>query len=195
MAWLLPRVLYLRPVQSSTVPINRSLCIEIAASTTEQDSMRLISALCVVLGAVSPAHGNAIRALARRSQPDAACFRRASPTATPTDLAKPLQASHTKGDMTYYDLGLGSCGLDDSGKDDTDSIVALSHLQMGEQSNDNPFCGRTISIRMGNKITEATVRDKCMGCATEDIDVSKAVFNDLVGSLDAGRVRVEWWFN
>ncbi|KAH7363592.1 RlpA-like double-psi beta-barrel-protein domain-containing protein-containing protein [Plectosphaerella cucumerina] len=96
--------------------------------------------------------------------------------------------------MTYYDLGVGACGIDDGGKDDTDNIVALSHLLMGERSTGNLFCGKVITIRLGGQTTTAVVHDKCMGCAKEDVDVSKAVFNKLVGALDAGRVRVEWWF-
>ncbi|KAH7357683.1 RlpA-like double-psi beta-barrel-protein domain-containing protein-containing protein [Plectosphaerella cucumerina] len=97
--------------------------------------------------------------------------------------------------MTYYDLGLGACGMDDSGKDNEENIVALSHVLMGTESNTNPFCGKVITIRLGSQTTTAVVRDKCMGCAKEDVDVSKALFNRLVGSLDPGRVRVEWWFN
>ncbi|KAH7363549.1 RlpA-like double-psi beta-barrel-protein domain-containing protein-containing protein [Plectosphaerella cucumerina] len=97
--------------------------------------------------------------------------------------------------MTYYDLGVGACGIDDGGKDDAENIVALSHLLMGEESNRNPFCGKVITIRLGSQTTTAVVHDKCMGCAKGDVDVSRAVFNKLAGSLDAGRVPVEWWFN
>jgi hypothetical protein len=76
---------------------------------------------------------------------------------------------HT-GDLTYYALGMGACGWDDSGKDQTENIVAISYAVMGEQSNGNPMCGKTISISYGGKTITATIRDKCMGCAPDDID-------------------------
>ncbi|KAL1865655.1 hypothetical protein VTK73DRAFT_5101 [Phialemonium thermophilum] len=116
--------------------------------------------------------------------------------AAPSVAQKPASGSSSyEGDLTYYTLGMGACGYDDSGKDMTTNIVAISHLLMGEQSNGNPMCGKTISISSGGKTITATVRDKCMGCATYDIDVSEAAFVDLLGSTDVGRKTVSWWFN
>jgi hypothetical protein len=100
-----------------------------------------------------------------------------------------------QGEFTYYDIGQGACGEDDSGKDDSINIVALSHLLMGTASNNNPMCGKTISIKANGKTVQATVKDKCMGCAVNDIDVSRKVYNEIWGSLDSGRTAVEWWFN
>lgn len=65
---------------------------------------------------------------------------------------------------------MGACGEDDTGKDETDYIVALSHDLMGTQSNGNPYCGKTITISYGGKTVQATVKDKCMGCALDSID-------------------------
>jgi hypothetical protein len=105
----------------------------------------------------------------------------------------PVSAYH--GDLTYYAVGLGACGFDDSGKDHTENIVAVSHLLMGTQSNGNPFCGKTITVSYGGKKVQATVRDKCMGCEKEAIDCTEKMFLELFGSLDKGRGSVEWWFN
>lgn len=99
------------------------------------------------------------------------------------------------GEFTYYDIGMGACGEDDSGKDETENIVALSHLLMGTVSNGNPMCGKTITIKANGKTTTAVVKDKCMGCKVNDIDVSKKCFKEISGDLDAGRIEVEWWFN
>lgn len=124
----------------------------------------------------------------------------ASPKEQPTAPKQEEQSSskpsdsHT-GELTYYDVGMGACGFDDSGKDESENIVALSHLVMGTQSNGNPMCDQTITISAKGKTTTATVRDKCMGCAKEDIDVSKAAFKELFGDLGLGRTEVEWWFN
>ncbi|KAG6015873.1 hypothetical protein E4U43_004651 [Claviceps pusilla] len=100
-----------------------------------------------------------------------------------------------KGDLTYYAIGLGACGEDDSGKDNTANIVALSHLLMGSQSNGNPMCGKTVTIHGNGKSTSAVVRDKCMGCKMEDLDVSEKVYKELYGSLDSGRMPITWSFN
>lgn len=106
----------------------------------------------------------------------------------------PPSDTHT-GDLTYYDLGMGACGFDDSGLDYDEHIVAISKDVMGTQSNGNPYCDQTITIKAKGKTIQATVRDKCMGCAPENIDVSKGAFEALFGSLDLGRTTVEWWFN
>ncbi|KAH8749505.1 hypothetical protein F5883DRAFT_580936 [Diaporthe sp. PMI_573] len=41
---------------------------------------------------------------------------------------------------------LGACGEDDTGRDMTANIVAMSSEVMGFRSNDNPLCGRMIAI-------------------------------------------------
>jgi hypothetical protein len=99
------------------------------------------------------------------------------------------------GDITYFALGLGSCGFDDSGKDHTDNIVAVSALLMGTVSNGNPMCGKSITIKANGKTVQARVHDKCPVCAPGDIDGSENIFMTLFGSLDAGRETIEWWFN
>lgn len=127
----------------------------------------------------------------------------ASTTAASEDDSSSSSSSssgESTGDMTYYTIGKGSCGEDDTGKDTTISIVALSVAQManGEQTsntNDNTLCGKTITITANGKSTTATVKDKCQGCADDDIDVSEKVFIDIFGSLDAGRSKVTWSFN
>jgi hypothetical protein len=98
------------------------------------------------------------------------------------------------GEITYYAVGLGACGDDDSGADQSENIVALSHLDMGTQSNGNPMCGQTIKISANGKTTTAVVKDKCMGCVAGDIDVSEKVYKELFGGLDSGRMPCTWSF-
>ncbi|KAK3328513.1 allergen Asp F7 [Cercophora scortea] len=102
--------------------------------------------------------------------------------------------SQYSGDLTYYTLGMGACGFDDSGKDLTENIVALSHLMMGEASNSNPMCNQKISISYNGKSVIATVRDKCMGCAIDNVDGSEKIFTELFGSLGVGRGQISWSF-
>ncbi|KAL6359145.1 hypothetical protein LRP88_07362 [Fusarium phalaenopsidis] len=99
------------------------------------------------------------------------------------------------GELTYYDVGLGACGEDHAGQDESVSIVALSAGLMGRQGNGNPYCGRTITLKANGATATAVVKDKCEGCAFNDIDVSKKVFKSLWGSLVPGRTPVEWYFN
>lgn len=95
----------------------------------------------------------------------------AAPAAAQSSDASTQAGADTKtGDLTYYTVGMGACGEDDTGKDQTDNIVALSHLLMGTQSNGNPMCGKTITISYGGKTVVATVKDKCMGCDINNID-------------------------
>lgn len=98
------------------------------------------------------------------------------------------------GVLTYYDLGMGACGFDDSGADMSEYIVALSHVTMGEQSNGNPLCDKKVNVSANGKTITATVRDKCMGCKAGEIDGSRKVIMELFGTTDGGRVPVTWDF-
>lgn len=97
------------------------------------------------------------------------------------------------GDITYYEAGLGACGLTNNGE--TDAVVALPHGFMGTQSNGNPYCGKSITISKNGKTIQATVMDKCMGCVGRDLDLSNKAFKDLGVEFDVGRTTAEWWFN
>jgi hypothetical protein len=96
--------------------------------------------------------------------------------------------------MTFYTAGLGACGLTNNGT--VENVVALPHDLMGPLSNDNPYCGMTITIKCTStgKTTTATVVDKCMGCENYAIDLSNAAFGDLA-DFAVGRTNATWWFN
>jgi hypothetical protein len=99
-----------------------------------------------------------------------------------------------KGDITYYTAGLGACGITSDG--DVQNVVALPYGLMGPESNNNPYCGKTITITCiaTGKTTTATVVDKCMGCDGFSIDLSNAAFLDL-DDLAVGRTSATWYFN
>jgi len=103
-------------------------------------------------------------------------------------------SSPCEGDITYYEAGLGACGWTNDG--DVENVVALPHGLMGEQSNGNPYCGKTITIKCTatGKTTTAKVTDKCMGCVDMAIDLSNAAFLDL-DDLSVGRTGATWYFN
>lgn len=100
------------------------------------------------------------------------------------------------GDLTWYDVGLGSCGITSS---PSDAIVAVSHVIMDDADyytanpNNNPLCGRKVSITgvSGAQYT-ATVVDRCVGCAEADLDLSEDFFNTVTENGD-GRVHDITW--
>ncbi|KAM0321992.1 hypothetical protein ACHAQA_009733 [Verticillium albo-atrum] len=93
------------------------------------------------------------------------------------------------GELTHYTTGLGACGHDDTG---APGIIALSQEKMGAPSNGNPLCDRRVRLSANGISVEGTVRDKCMGCKKEDIDVSEDLFIALYGDLGIGRAPVSW---
>lgn len=112
--------------------------------------------------------------------------------AAPSPSSAKLEARAYSGDMTYYDAGLGACGITST---NSDAIVALPFsFFTAANPNLDPQCGRTIRITYNGNTQDATVVDKCAGCAGNSIDVTPTLFTNLVGSLDAGRVQVTWDF-
>ncbi|KAL2810095.1 RlpA-like double-psi beta-barrel-protein domain-containing protein-containing protein [Aspergillus granulosus] len=97
------------------------------------------------------------------------------------------------GDLTYYDPGLGSCGIMSTA---SEKICAVSHVVFdaalnSTNPNTNPLCGLKLRIRRGEMTVDVAVVDRCPGCNTNDLDVSPAVFEEL-GDLAEGRVLVDW---
>ncbi|KAF2847093.1 hypothetical protein T440DRAFT_457325 [Plenodomus tracheiphilus IPT5] len=115
------------------------------------------------------------------------------------NLPLPGGAETYTGDLTYYDPGLGACGIDSG---DSEPVVAISHYtfdaaQTGSDPNQNPLCGRKIRARRVNESTgksvsiDVTVIDRCTGCQPTDLDVSPAMF-DKMADHALGRVTVTW---
>ncbi|OBZ87831.1 Papain inhibitor [Choanephora cucurbitarum] len=97
------------------------------------------------------------------------------------------------GEGTYYAPGLGSCGWTNS---ESDMIAALNHGQManGANSNNNPNCGRSVSIQGPKGSVTVKIVDTCPGCSNGDIDLSPAAFAKIA-DLSAGRVKISWSWN
>lgn len=112
---------------------------------------------------------------------------------TNSNAASVLGSGFKSGDLTYYTVGLGACGEDDSGKDMSENIVAMSSATMGSQSNGNPMCGKTIKIfnSANGKSATGVIHDKCPGCNDGSIDVSQKLFEELADLAD-GRIDISW---
>lgn len=85
------------------------------------------------------------------------------------NLPLPNGAETYTGDLTYYNPGLGACGISSS---DNDAVVAVSHytfdaVQKGSDPNQNPLCNRKIRATRVNEKTgkstsiDVTVIDRC----------------------------------
>ncbi|KAJ8057875.1 hypothetical protein OCU04_013058 [Sclerotinia nivalis] len=98
------------------------------------------------------------------------------------------------GDITFYEAGLGACGITTDGS--SFAGVALPVGLMGSLSNNNPYCGKTITIKCTStgKTTQATVIDKCMGCLGNSIDLTNFAFDQLAEE-SVGRTQATWHFN
>jgi hypothetical protein len=66
---------------------------------------------------------------------------------------------------------------------------------MGTVSNNNPYCGKTITIKHNGQTVVATVVDKCMGCNDYSIDLAIDAFSSLGMDLSIGRTIGTWYFN
>lgn len=88
------------------------------------------------------------------------------------------------GKATFYAVGLGSCGNENS---DNQMVAALSaSIMKGEK-----FCGKSITLKGGSGSVTVKVVDTCPGCGEGDIDLSPAAFKKL-GSLSKGVIPISW---
>jgi hypothetical protein len=70
------------------------------------------------------------------------------------------------GDLTYYDPGLGSCGITSTA---SEKICAVSHVlfdatMISANPNTNPICGKKLRIRRGDRTVDVAVVDRCKLC-------------------------------
>lgn len=112
---------------------------------------------------------------------------------SPSSGASCTARSPCVGFLTYYIAGVGACGVTSDGN--SELVVALPFGLMDTLSNDNPYCGKTITIEHNGQSIVATVVDKCMGCHDYSIDLSINAFSSLGIDLKIGRVTGTWYFN
>lgn len=103
----------------------------------------------------------------------------------------PSSSQDFSGQATYYDVGLGACGVTNT---NSELIAAMNVDQFGSQSNGNPICGKQATLYYQGKSVTVTVQDKCPGCSYGDIDLSPAAFQALADE-SLGRIPITWHFN
>ncbi|KZV82255.1 hypothetical protein EXIGLDRAFT_729962 [Exidia glandulosa HHB12029] len=99
------------------------------------------------------------------------------------------------GDGTFYDVGLGSCGINSS---PSENVVAVSQSVFDSfpgataNPNNNPICGQHATVSFNGKTIDVTIVDRCTGCAPGDLDFSTGAFSQLA-DMSAGRIHgIQW---
>ncbi|KAF8835605.1 hypothetical protein BDN67DRAFT_975101, partial [Paxillus ammoniavirescens] len=98
--------------------------------------------------------------------------------------------SFTNARFTFYDVGLGACGVW-NGRND--HIVALNVEQFGP-GYPGQYCFKTITITYGGQSVQATITDKCMGCPWGGLDFSRGLF-DMFAAEATGVLYGDWCFD
>jgi hypothetical protein len=95
------------------------------------------------------------------------CLRLAIDSSRHRNLPLPDGAKTFNGDLTYYEPGLGACGITSTSEE---NIVSISHftfdaVQTGSDPNQNPLCGRKVRAQRvynGETVSvDMTVVDRC----------------------------------
>ncbi len=112
----------------------------------------------------------------------------------PDDASYQNQTNQTySGDGSFYEVGLGACGMTNT---DSQLVAALPAAQFDAATpagnpNANPYCNKKMQVTTGGKSVVVTVVDRCAGCATGDVDLSPAAFDQLADP-SVGRLPVTW---
>ncbi|MEU2132885.1 RlpA-like double-psi beta-barrel domain-containing protein [Streptomyces sp. NPDC018352] len=102
--------------------------------------------------------------------------------------AEPPSAGY-HGSATYYDPGLGACGITTTY---SDFAVALDP-SMFEPGYPSPSCGKKVEITHNGKSITAMVTDQSPGARRHNLDLTPGAFKALA-SLDQGLIDVTWRF-
>ncbi|KAK4610615.1 Allergen Asp f 7 [Fulvia fulva] len=110
-----------------------------------------------------------------------------------------MAASGTEymGDLTYYAVGLGACGLTST---EQEHIVAISEKIFDSYNNgnpnNNPLCGKYITITGKNgEEYQAKIVDRCPGCDEGSLDLPQNFFNMCTSNGDGRVSGMKWKFN
>jgi len=91
---------------------------------------------------------------------------------------------------------LGACGITNTA---TQFIVAVSEIRFdsfpgaGVNPNENPICGKQVTITAFGQNATATVTDRCVDCKDDDLDMTPSLFQ-VFAALGVGRFDITWNF-
>jgi expansin (peptidoglycan-binding protein) len=100
------------------------------------------------------------------------------------------------GQLTFYDvgMGIGSCGFPQASP--SDYVVAMNSDDMDANwtgnPNNNPLCGKSITITYNGVSATGMMYDSCPTCAKGDVDLSTGFFANF-GTQSQGRLSGATW--
>ncbi|CAK9441140.1 uncharacterized protein LODBEIA_P50090 [Lodderomyces beijingensis] len=112
-----------------------------------------------------------------------------APSTTTTQANGAVQS----GQGTYYDVGMGACGVVHS---NSENVIAISHQLFdkytpGGNPNHNTLCGKKIRASYQGKSVDVTIVDRCEGCQYNDLDFSPTAF-ESIADKGLGRIPITW---
>lgn len=114
----------------------------------------------------------------------------------PADPSPPSGGRAMSGDGTFYEPGLGACGMVNVV---TDLIVAVAHNIFDNypgataNPNNNPICGKVVTAHYQGKSVPVTIVDRCGGCSGDgDLDFTITAFTQLADEA-VGRIHGITW--
>jgi hypothetical protein len=106
------------------------------------------------------------------------------------------QTATYTGDGTFYETGLGACGINNV---DTDFIAAVASATFDNfpgataNPNENPICNKQVTATYQGKSVTVSITDRCAGCAgAADLDFSPSAFSVLAPE-SVGRLEGLTW--
>jgi expansin (peptidoglycan-binding protein) len=111
--------------------------------------------------------------------------------------AAPAKRSSYEGTATFFSPESSSEGGNEGAcwgtkMDDSSKIVALNAEQYGNMSKNSKWCGKKIRISGPKGTATATIIDACPGCKYGDLDLTPALFKQVVGEASIGVAPIEW---
>jgi len=105
----------------------------------------------------------------------------------PGNASTHLQKRDDNSRWTYYDVGLGACGVTNVA---SDFIVALNTPEFGS-GYPGPNCFKQISMSYNGQSTIAQIMDECPGCPEGGLDLSRGLF-DFFAPESEGVIYGTW---
>lgn len=195
------------PVEQAPAPVETAVANEAPVDPAPQQPAPQQPAAEQVAPAAPPAAASHVEPVPAPSQSVAAQGSTSSAATSGSKRGSCAPESACVGEATVYDAYPDpdhptACGdIYDGTKD---RIAALSVHLMGTASNGksaagpgdpskmNPYCGRSIQVTYQDKTIVVPVQDKCMGCAYENIDLSRAAWAELGIYEDTRIYDVAW---
>ncbi|MEV7122983.1 RlpA-like double-psi beta-barrel domain-containing protein [Kitasatospora griseola] len=103
-----------------------------------------------------------------------------------TLLAAWPSAAYT-GTATYYQPGLGACGVQSKS---SDMVVALNAAEFGD-AYPSPHCFQHVKVQYGTKSVVATIVDRAAGAPYHGLELSPSAFQELANP-GLGLLTVTW---